>query len=414
MGIFKRLFSSDPEGLRRKADALFDSGDYGPAKLVYERAIAASPEGASDDLRAKVRVCTDAIARLRIDEAKAYLAQGMTELAEQELAGALEVADDEALREEAQALLDGLEAEDAQAQASTVSMTDEERIALLMGQWEDSQAEEYEPYVDALLDALLALNKEQFEDGLKQLEALLQDANEPRYLWLEVGRARLLNDDVSGAQDALERFLGTLAEGEASEAQVGVNLMLARLADEAGEFEHAMKRFEAAVHAVPDDYRPYLAMGAFLRDKGHGDEALAVLQTALDLSKSNATDWRLLEELGLASDLAGKPDEAVSFLEGVIDFFTSRQVTDFPPETAQTLARLYEADGRIDRAADMYRALSQGGDRDNHARYHYETGRLLLALELDEEARRMLTRAEALTSDADVELRGKVAALLQD
>jgi tetratricopeptide (TPR) repeat protein len=188
--------------------------------------------------------------------------------------------------------------------------------------------------------------------------------------------------------------------------------MLARIADEGGRFEESMRRFEAAIEAVPDDYRPYLAMGAFLRNKGHADEALAVLRTSLELSKSAATDWRLLEELGLAFDSAGKPKEAQSYLEQVIEFFTSRQVIDFPPETATTLARLYEAEGRIDRAADMYRALSQGGDRDNHALYHFEAGRLLRALGLDDEARRMLTRADALIGQGDSELRKKVAALL--
>ena len=115
MSLFKKIFSADPEGLRRKADALFEAGDFGPAKLAYEKAIAASPEDARAELEERARECTDGIARQRIDEAKAYLQQGSIELAAQELAGALEVANDGTLREQAQSLLDGLEAEDAQA-----------------------------------------------------------------------------------------------------------------------------------------------------------------------------------------------------------------------------------------------------------------------------------------------------------
>jgi tetratricopeptide (TPR) repeat protein len=412
MGLFKKLFAGDSDALRRKADALFDAGDYGPAKLAYEKALAGSPEIARDALEMRVRECKDGIARARIDEAKSYLAQRMTELAEQELAGAIEVAENRALRDEAQAILDGLESDDAQARAVSETLTDEERVALMMGQWEEAQAQEYEPYGDTLLDALLAMHHERFDEARSALESLLTQTTTPRYLWLEVGRARLLTDDLEGGQEALERFLQSLDEGEASEAKVSVNLMLARIADEGGRFEESMRRFEAAIEAVPDDYRPYLAMGAFLRNKGHADEALAVLRTSLELSKSAATDWRLLEELGLAFDSAGKPKEAQSYLEQVIEFFTSRQVIDFPPETATTLARLYEAEGRIDRAADMYRALSQGGDRDNHALYHFEAGRLLRALGLDDEARRMLTRADALIGQGDSELRKKVAALL--
>ena len=413
MSLFKKLFSSDPEGLENKADALYADGDYGPAKLAYEKAIAASPEDARAALAEKARRCTNGIARQRIDEAKAYLAQGSIELAEQELEGALEVAVDEALHDEAQALLDGLEAKEAQEQATAPEMTDEERVALLMGQWGEAQADEYDGYGDALLDGLLAMHKEQFDDARAQLEAVLVNASEPRYLWLEVGRARLLADDAPAGKEALQSFLGALQDDEGGETKLAANLALARLADDAGEFEEAMRYFEGAVHALPEDYRPYLAMGAFLRDKGHGTEALEVLQTSLELGKKAGTDWRLLEEIGLASDLAGKPDEATSFLEQVVEFFTSHQITDFPPTTATTLAKLYEANGRLDRAADLYRALSLGSDKERHALYHYEAGRLLLALGLRDEARRMLTRADALTSDDDAELSQQVAALLQ-
>ena len=412
MGIFKKLFSPDATALREKADALFAAGDFGPAKLAYEKALSASTEDERAAIEDRVRECIDGIARQRIDEAKAYLEQGAVELAAQELSGALEVAADPKLREQAQTLLDGLEASDAREQAASEEMTDEERIALLMGQWDDAQAEEYEAYGERLLDALVTLHKERFEEARTELESLLESADEPLYLWLEVGRARLLTGDAEGGKESLERFLEALPDGQSNEARLGVNLTLARLADEAAEFEEATRRFEAAVEALPDDYRPYLAMGAFLRDKGHAAEALEVLQTSLELSKSDATDWRLLEELGLASRDAGKPKEAVKFLEQVIEFFTSRQVLDYPPSTATTLAELYEAEGRVDRAADLYRALSAGSDRANHARYHYEAGRLLQQLELDDEARRMLTRAEALLSDEDSELREKIAALV--
>ncbi|MFZ1864712.1 MAG: tetratricopeptide repeat protein [Polyangiales bacterium] len=413
MSLFKKLFSADHAGLEEKADALYAAGDFGPAKLVYEKALGGAPDEARADLEDKMRRCLDAIARQRIDEAKAYLAAGSVELAAQEIEGALEVAVEEATRAEASALLDGLEAEDARAQAVTLEMTDEERIAVLMGQWEEDQAAEYEGYGEELLQALVRLHKEEIDDALAQLESLLESAPEPRYLWLEVGRARLLGEDGTGAREALGRFLEAVDEGEATEARLAVHLTLARLADDDGRFEEAMEHFGAAVQALPQDYRPYLAMGAFLREKGHAEEAFEVLGTALELSRSAGTDWRLLEELGLAAEQAGKSDEARNFLEQVIDFFTNHQTTDFPPATARSLAKLYEAQGRLDRAADMYRALSQGSDRERHASYHYEAGRLLRELGLADEARRMLTRAEALTSEEDASLRAQIAALLQ-
>ncbi len=413
MSFLKKLFSADPEALQAKADALFERGEYGPAKLAYEKALEAAPNAARAALSEKVTRCIDGIARQRIDEAKAYLDQGSIELAAHELEGALEVAVDEAIRSEARGLLDGLEAKEAQAKAEQPTMTDEERVALLMGQWQDPQAAEYEQYGEPLVEALVAMHKEALEDARPKLEALLERAPSPRYLWLEVGRARLLTDDVEGGKEALQRFLEALDDDEGGETKLVANLTLARLADDAGDFEEATRCFDAAVQALPDDYRPYLAMGAFLRDKGHGDEAVEVLRTSLELSRTAGTDWRLLEELGLAHELASKPEEARKFLEQVIEFFRNHQISDYPPTTAMALARLYEADGRLDRAADMVRALSQGSDRDRHALYHYEAGRLLRALGLEDEAHRMLTRAKALTGDDDAELREKIAALLE-
>jgi tetratricopeptide (TPR) repeat protein len=413
MSLLKKLFSSDPLALEKKADALYENGDYGPAKLAYEKALGACPESERPAIAAKARRCTDRIAEERIEEAKAYLARGSIELAEQELEGALEVVHDEGLRDAAQALLDGLEAKEAQEQAATPEMTDEDRVALLMGQWLEDQAEEYEGYGDALIEALVAMQKEEIERARSELEALVSDAPSPRYLWLEVGRARLLCEDTSGGKEALQRFLAALEDDEGGETKLAANLALARLADDAGQFEEAMGHFAAAVHALPEDYRPYLAMGAFLREKGHASEALEVLQTALALSQTSGTDWRLFEELGLASELAEKPDDAVKFLEQVVEFFANHQISDFPAGTATTLAKLYESEGRLDRAADMYRALSEGSDRERHGLYHYEAGRLLLSLGLDDEARRMLTRAEALGSEGDPELAERIAALLR-
>ncbi|MEM8605506.1 MAG: tetratricopeptide repeat protein [Myxococcota bacterium] len=412
MGFFKKLFAVDPTALEEKGDTLFENEEFGPAKLTYEKARDAAGEDAAERLSDKIAHCTDGIARGRIAQARDYLAQGEVALAGDELRGALEVAASDTLRSEAQELLDSLEAADAREQAVSEELSDEERLAVIAGQWEDAQADEYEGYGQPLFDALIKMQAEHYDESRSTLEALASEAESPRYLWLEVGRARLLTDDVEGARAALERFVGSLHDGEGGETKLVALFTLARLADEAGEFEEATDHFESAVAAMPDDYRPYLAMGSFLRNKGHHDEALEVLQTALDLSRTAAPDWRLLEELGLAHEAAAKPDEATKFLEQVVEFFTQRQETDLPPPTATKLASLYESQGKPERAADLYRTLSQGHDRANHGRYHFEAGRLLLAIGLEDEAHRMLTRAHALAAEDD-ELRKEVAALLQ-
>jgi len=412
MGVFKKLFGADPAALERKADALLKAGELGAAKLTYEKARDASPRSDRDALDDKIVECTDGIARARIGQARAYLSQGALDLAAQELEGAVEVAVSPAIREEAQDLLDHLEADDAREQAVEHELTNEERLALIAGQWQDAQADEYEDYGEPFFDALIAMQNEEHAQARTALEALLQEADAPRYLWLEVGRARLLSDDLQGGKEALEQFVAALGRDEGGETRLAAELALARIADDSGDFDGAMQHFERGVEAMPHDYRAYLAMGAFLRSKEHESEAVEVLETALEMSRSATPDWRLLEELGLAYEAVGKSELAQKFLEQVVEFFTQRQETDLPPSSARTLAALYERAGRLERAADMYRALSQGSDRDRHGHYHFEAGRLLRELGLTDEARRMLTRAQALAGQ-DAELEGRIAALLQ-
>lgn len=412
MGIFKKLFTADPVALEHKADELFEAGDFGSAKLTYDRALAALPDPKPAALLDKRARCTDAIAKGRIAEATSYLQDGALELAEQELEGALEVAASPAIVEEAQRLLDGLEARDAQQQSVAHETTDEERLALLAGQWQDAQADEYEALGQPLFDALVAMQTDRVDEAAAALERMVKEADEPRYVWLELGRARLLGEDLPGGKEALEHFVSSLGADEGGETRLIAQLSLARLSDEAGDFEEAMRHFEQAVQAMPEDYRPYLAMGAFLREKNHLPEALDVLDTALELSLTAGPDWRLFEELGLTHEAAGKPEEAQRYLEQVVDLFTRRQAADLPQQSVTTLARLHENAGRLDRAANLYRALTQGEDRANHGRYYFEAGRLLQELGLREDARRMLTRAEALAPE-DPELAELIAARLQ-
>lgn len=415
MSFFKKIFSTDPSALESKADQQFEAGEYGGAKLTYEKAREAYGGDIPEELGAKIDRCKDGIAAQRIAEAKRQLQGGAIEFAAQELLGALEVAVDPGVREEAQSLIDQLEGDEAKQRAVSHETSDEERLALIIGQWEEAQAQELEAHGERLFQALIDFQNERFEQARATLETLLGEAQTPRYLWLELGKARLLADDVDGAEQALTQFVTALEQGEGGEHRLAAHLALARIADDRGAFDRAMTHFAAAVEAMPNDYRPYLAMGSFLRDKGHGAEALEVLQSALEIcTVTSHVDWLLLQELGLTQQMEDNPEEAVSFFEQVLEFFTSHQITDYPVPTATSLARLYEKSGRLERAADLYRGLSQGSDTGQHARYHYEAGRLLGQLGLHEESRRMLTRARALAAQSeDAGLGAEVDALLQ-
>ena len=414
MGLFKKLFTADPDALQKKADALFEAGEFGSAKLAYEKAADAADDEDRAAIEDRVRECADGIASGRIEHARRYIADGELELAAYELEGAREVAVTNTIRETAQQLLDGLEADDAREQAVTLEMTDEERIALIAGQWQEAQADEYEAYGQPLFDALIAMQTERLEDAITGLEQILQTAESPRYLWLELGRVRLLAEDHDGAKEALHRFLDALGEEEGGETRLAARLALARLAEDSGELEVATAHFEHGVTAMPDDYRPYLALGAFLRRSGHPTEAIEVLKNSLELSKNAGPDWRLFEETGLAYQATGENDKGRKFLEQVVEFFTQRQETDFPPATALALSRrstraTATSSGPptcIERSAKEAIATTTDATTTKPAGCSRCWG-------CTTRPHRMLTRAQAL-SEGDEELETKIAAILQD
>ncbi len=322
-------------------------------------------------------------------------------------------ASDEAT-EEIQDRIDSLEREDAIAAATVAEeIGDEDKWAVIVGRWEDAQAEELEDYGEPLRDALLTLHDGKAEEALEMLEAILDEAEAPRFLWAEIARARLATGDDEGGREALEELVDSLAAEEIGEVWLGAQITLAGLADEADDFEGAMAHYQRAVEVFDDDHRSFFAMGRFLRVKELPEEAIEVLEAASGLLDDIRPDWQVLEELGLAYADAERDDDAIATLERVIAFFTDRKLVDFPIRTATTLAELHEDQGKLERAADLYASLARGSDRANHAEYHREAGRLLGEVGLTDEARRMLKRAIALAED-DSEEREEAEALLAD
>ncbi|MEM9070627.1 MAG: hypothetical protein AAGE52_19125 [Myxococcota bacterium] len=403
MGLFGKLFGGkSPEDRKARAERLMDDGDFGSAKIELERAI----EGASGDLKAdlqeRIDECCNEIALGRVDEARRLIRQGDLDLARQELTGALEVAVSTDVRETAQSVVDELERDDAVELANvTDDVTDEERWVLISGSWEGPQADEYDEYGDTFADGILAVHDGRAEEGLALLEKVLEGADAPRYLWLEVGRARLVTGDRDGGRDALVEFVDSLSDDEVGEPLLAAYIELASIAQEDGEFEEAMSFYERAVDEFEQDHRPYFVMGVFLRDHDHLQEGIEVLEAGATLMDDIRPDWVVFQELGHAYAMAERDQEAIAQLEAVISFMTSRNILDFPPRSARKLAELHEKVGKLDRAADLYAQLAKGSDRDNHALYYREAGRLLGELGLEDESKRLLKRARALDEAED-------------
>ena len=162
--------------------------------------------------------------------------------------------------------------------------------------------------------------------------------------------------------------------------------MLARLSrtkTEAGLKRRSQRFRRCRSTRCPTTTGPISRWARSCGSKGHARRGpQSVLQTSLELSQPfNAIDWRLLEELGITSRFDRQTARRRSSISSRSSSSSpARQVTDFPPDTAITLARLYESDGRPGPSGGhVSSAQPRRRPRERHARYHYEAGRLLRA-----------------------------------
>jgi tetratricopeptide (TPR) repeat protein len=404
MSLLGNLFKKRPlEELQQEADALYAEARFGDAKLAYDRLAArAEKERPAMFVTAEARAaeCCDKLALKRAREALELLHSGQDELSKEELRHALETARSDAVRAQVLALAEQLERrESAQQAQQAVPISDEERLMLITSSWEPLQAEELERYGEPLLEAAIAL---ELGDAARALALLLPLSEAPTasYLWLEIGRAHLTALALDEAERALRKFLSRIGPDEGGAARLMAHRELARIAHERGDRDAAVSELEAACEALADDPRPLLDLGNYLRLIERPAEAVEVLELCAAAFGDNEVEWPVTMELGLACAAAGSHERAVELLEGVLTALLAKGHTDLPPPVAVALSALHEQHGRLARAADLYRTLSQGSDSENHERYLLEAARLLDVLELTDEAARMRDRARTLAARA--------------
>ena len=411
-----RLFGKKTaESERARADEQLAAGQLGAAKLSYESALDLAPKDATElraVLSARVTECLDGIARGRMAEAEELASRGSLELALEELRGAADVARGAQLLAAIEARIEALERRDAREHAVLAEQSADERWETLSGSFEEAQLDEYAFHAEPLRAALLALSEGDAAGARPLLERLTSEDKAACYLWYELGRARALDGDSDGAEQALGAFLDELPAGEGGDARLVAHMELASLRHAKHGFEAACAQYEAAIEALPDDPRPYLAMAGFFRREGLNEEAIEVLHAAEQALEGEQRPWRLTQELGLAHAGAGHVDQAVELLEDVVAYFVARQQLDLPPESARRLAALHEQRGNLGRALDLLTLLADGSDVAGHFAYHREAARLLEQLGHRAEARRMLQRALELAPD-DAALRTELTAKIE-
>jgi tetratricopeptide (TPR) repeat protein len=201
--------------------------------------------------------------------------------------------------------------------------------------------EEAEAYY--LYSRALYLVGDLVEAGVQLEEAIARDGGEPRYRWLEA----LLEADGGRPQAAQERLerLFSAAPSYALAMDWG------RVAWQAGDFDSAIRAFTEAQVREGGRYQPwpYLNHARLLGYQGRFEEAIDVLQTAIDVivaAEDTAEDTAENAAENATENAAPRNDEAAVPHPAYVEAF-------------YLLGEAYEALGqREDARANYYAALS--------------------------------------------------------
>jgi len=227
---FSRFFTGKPyHEIEKNADALFRIGEYGSAKLEYEKALlkfakktSEAPE-AKDHLEEKIAKCKDALALEHKKAAENLTETGHYEEAEEILQLALELAQDKQLAVEIEERLRGVKDHFIPPETSEIYVPEkasedtrefvyeesgEEYFTALISTLPKTEQEVYLGYGDPFREGYVRLNQGEFEDAVSLLsQALEANSSSGSFIRLELATAHLNLGNNSEGCFLLEGFL---------------------------------------------------------------------------------------------------------------------------------------------------------------------------------------------------------------
>lgn len=227
---FSHFFTGKPyHEIEKNADALLRMGEYGSAKLEYEKALlklakktSEAPE-AKDHLEEKIAKCKDALALEHKKAAENLIETGHYEEAEEILQLALELVQDKQLAVEIEERLRGVKDDFIPPETPGISVPEEasedarefvyqesgeEYFTALISTLPKTEQEFYLGYGDPFREGYVKLNQGEFEDAVSLLsQALEANSSSKSFIRLELATAHLnLGNDSEGCV-LLEGFL---------------------------------------------------------------------------------------------------------------------------------------------------------------------------------------------------------------
>ncbi|HDZ91262.1 MAG TPA: tetratricopeptide repeat protein [Deltaproteobacteria bacterium] len=227
---FSRFFTGKPyQEIERNGDAFLEVGQYGSAKLEYERALAkllkrpSGESGPEDRLRKKIAQSREGLALEHRDAAENLVETGHYEEAEELLRLALELVGDKAsaleIEERLRLVRDGITNEETpedplggdtlkEGMEILHQGSDEEYFTALISTLPEEEQESYLRYRDPFRDGYIKLHQGRFEDAVPLLSQALE-TNLPvgGFILLELATAHLNLGNHSEGLTLLQAFL---------------------------------------------------------------------------------------------------------------------------------------------------------------------------------------------------------------
>ena len=280
MGFLKFLTGKGPQEIVAKGDEFFDVGEYGAAKLQYEKALDKLENNSEGELelirliKEKLIKSKEALALSHKETAENLIETGYWDEAEEILSLAMDLTEDDGLKEEIKKTREEIQKqvseaarkaapdvypEEDQAQASVIDPEADEYFVALVSSLSDDERVAYYGYGDAFQRGFVALNQGDFKLAARELSAALEEnPDSGSFILLELATAYLNLGNQDEAYNLLEDFL------EEHPESLNAYAIMCEILWERKDFDQALERLNSCPQEGVDPVAHLLLWGETL------------------------------------------------------------------------------------------------------------------------------------------------------
>ncbi len=387
MGFFKLFAGKSPEDVEKKADALFEAGEYGLAQMEYDHGLDKLRKGAQasetlhERLEEKLRRTREILAQKHKREGLEIMDSEYYEAAEESFRLALELTENPELIQELRGLLNEIKrrsgkqqavsafdlppVDDEDAERTGPGAGDDEYFDALCSGLPEPLVREFHHYGISFRQGYLALNEGNFERAAQRLLQAMKENPEGDFIAIELATAYLNLERYQEARALAERFLKAHPDSPQGYQILCEVLWAVR------EFDTALELLDACPPIMDESILILLLRGETLLKARRFEEAEHLFKREL-----NAQGWQadIARSLAIAYEAQGKNAEAREIFGALLeqcrscgspgDTFAKQRFADLSlkqGDYSSTVLELYLSLVQEDpsRSADYYQKISR-------------------------------------------------------